>query len=701
MIALEKLHGLEGSQVVLVGINLKDSPGFRALRAQLPHARVLDLTDGPSEPDFIVSPRNPAIALKLLLGLHPHAIVAVQDYQKLRVLALAVPTARHLVLRHGELEPIDLGQAARQELNRLWTKVRPPSSALRKEDLSPDFGRPLGPGNQYDTIAQAVTRLPSDWPRLFASVIVPVYNRRPILEKTLAALRRQTYPKDKFEVIVADDGSQDDPASLVASLANELNIRIVRQEDMGFRAAQVRNLAIREAKGQVIVCLDCDMLPPRRFLSAHLRWFHATTLPLVVLGVRRFVDTHDLSAEAIFEDPQLAEALPDVPGPDVAQHGGAPTLDWRIPRAFHTNMLKTSKAPFALMGAGNVSFTKALVDAVGGFDETFQRWGGEDVELGYRMWRRGAYFVMDPETTALHQDHPSPVNRPEDQAHTRKLLGSKVPHWRSWHDASTPIEAPKVSVYIPAYNAEAWIQRAVHSALAQTLTDLEVCICDDGSTDKTVQVLRTHYSDHPRVRWVTQRNAGISAASNRAVALCRGEYILQLDSDDELLPEAAEVLSQLLDADSGLSVAYGGFETVDPNQAIYQARVVLPVPYDALAHMHGNIICHPRMFRARDFYRTAGFDESLENAVDFDIYLRLAEVGRVKPVERVLYRYYIHGKNTSVARRDAQFKNHLRVIENALERRNLDWIIAQPDRKNARRVQFRHPETKARAWFKR
>lgn len=83
--------------------------------------------------------------------------------------------------------------------------------------------------------------------------------------------------------------------------------------------------------------------------------------------------------------------------------------------------------------------------------------------------------------------------------------------------------------------------RCVDSALNQTITDLEVCICNDGSTDNTLKILEEHYGDHPRVRFITQENKGIGAASNAAVKLCRGFYIGQLDSDDYLEPDAVEV----------------------------------------------------------------------------------------------------------------------------------------------------------------
>ncbi len=257
-------------------------------------------------------------------------------------------------------------------------------------------------------------------------------------------------------------------------------------------------------------------------------------------------------------------------------------------------------------------------------------------------------------------------------------------------DASEPASSlsPKVSVYIPAYNAQARIERAIESALGQTLKDLEVCVCNDGSTDGTARILREQYASHPAVRVIEQPNSGIGAASNRAVRMCRGEFILQLDSDDELLPEAAQVLSDALQEDPQLALVYAGYRIEDPAQLLYERSQIVPAPYDHRAHLVGNVVTHPRMFRARDFHRSDGFDETLKNAVDFDIYLKLAEQGRVRAIDRVLYRYFIHGENTSYAQRAAQTQNHRAVIERALARRGLAWRVRQPDPAQARVVEL-------------
>ena len=89
---------------------------------------------------------------------------------------------------------------------------------------------------------------------------------------------------------------------------------------------------------------------------------------------------------------------------------------------------------------------------------------------------------------------------------------------------------PKVSVVIPTYNRAATVPRAIESVLAQTVTDLEVIVVDDGSSDDTGKVLGEMFGD--RIRYYAQTNQGASVARNRGVEEARGEWIAFLDSDD-------------------------------------------------------------------------------------------------------------------------------------------------------------------------
>lgn len=93
---------------------------------------------------------------------------------------------------------------------------------------------------------------------------------------------------------------------------------------------------------------------------------------------------------------------------------------------------------------------------------------------------------------------------------------------------------PKVSIIVPVYKTEAYIAECLDSVLAQTYQDFEVICVDDGSPDNSVEIIKEYSKNDPRISYVRQENAGLSAARNTGIRNAKGEYILPLDSDDML-----------------------------------------------------------------------------------------------------------------------------------------------------------------------
>lgn len=661
---LEALEWVPRDRIVVLGVDLDRAPGADLLRSALGGARELSLrTIGETEDDYEPAARRRLRVLRALRASPCDALIIAQPHPRLRLFALTVPARRRFVLRDGALLPLGPLAVSRDDLAHLErAAARARAQAARAVGL---LGR-LGPGNDYGFIEAARRALPPGWPRIFASVMVPVYNRRTVLERTLAGLARQTYPRALFEVIVADDGSSDHPEALLDRWGSQMTLRFVRQEDLGYRLAAVRNLAIQAARGEVIVSLDCDMLPRPGFLEAHLAWFHAHEGALCVIGDRRFVNADALTPDQVLADFAHVERLPAAAAPAAVRTNDDASADWRQKIIADTDRLKAHAAPYRVASGGNVAYRRADALAAGLYDEGFQRWGGEDSEFGYRLHRRGAYFIPDPEALAYHQDHPTSLVREEDHKITRALLGRKVPSCRDYV-SDGHYEVPALSVYIAARDAAETIARAVDSALGQTFPDLEVCVCDDGSTDATTAVLAARYGGDPRVRWIRQERRGAGAAANAAIELCRGEFVLGLDARDELLPGAATALLEAIEASPRVALALGGHE----RRGSAAPRLVYPPFGDAFVHLGAPLLTPPGLFRMRDFRRTTGFDEGLAHALDLDLSLKLAEVGEVRDVRQVLSRRHRPDEPASSPAR----AEHLRVVRAALARRGLDWEI--------------------------
>lgn len=102
----------------------------------------------------------------------------------------------------------------------------------------------------------------------------------------------------------------------------------------------------------------------------------------------------------------------------------------------------------------------------------------------------------------------------------------------------------RISIIVPAYNAERWIEDCCRSVFRQTYEKWELIVIDDGSTDNTAAILAALAAKEPRLRCVTQKKGGVSRARNTGLSLAAGEYVTFLDADDLLLPDALETLGK-------------------------------------------------------------------------------------------------------------------------------------------------------------
>lgn len=509
------------------------------------------------------------------------------------------------------------------------------------------------------------------------SVIVPTFNRSWILSITLACLcnQRTTYP---FEVIVADDGSKEDLMPVIRKYEQKLDIKYVRQKDYGYQLCAVRNLGLRTAKYEFVSILDCDMAPNPLWVNSYIEALLEDD-DVALIGPRKYVDTNNMNAEKFLQNSSLIESLPEVrTNNNVAgKSEGEISVDWRLAHFKKTENLRLCDSPFRYFSGGNVAFAKKWLDKAGWFDEEFTHWGGEDNEFGYRLFKKGCFFRSIDGGMAYHQEPPGKENETDRDAGkkiTLNIVREKVPYF---YRKLEPIEAahiyrvPLVSVYIPAYNCANSIQRCVDSALNQTVTDLEVCICNDGSTDNTLEVITKLYGNNPRVKILSQENGGIASASNNAVKNASGYYIAQLDSDDYLEPDAVELCLKEFLIDRSLACVYTTNRNVNPDGSLIANGYNWP-EFSREKLTTAMIVHHFRMFTARAWYLTSGFDEKIENSVDLDIYLKLSEVGPFKHINKICYNRVLHGNNTSIKNLGLQKKNHFLVVNRSLSRQGLE-----------------------------
>ena len=240
------------------------------------------------------------------------------------------------------------------------------------------------PGNRWDLLDGVEPDHPPT-----VSVIVAHYRQPEQLARTLYALQRQDHPADRLEVIVADDGSPDRP--LVPD-----GVRIVRQEDAGFRLAAVRNLGAAAANGEVLVFLDADTTPEPGFVR-ELSRLPALATDCITVGRRRHARLEGVSPTVDIERA--------VVGRELAEPGWL-AEGYRASR----NLLDADDRSYRYVIGAVLACSRRVFDDVGGFDESFTAYGGEDWEWAYRAWIRGAMLAHVPSAVAWH-DGPDAAGR--------------------------------------------------------------------------------------------------------------------------------------------------------------------------------------------------------------------------------------------------------------------------------------------------
>src|SRR5215203_3415574 len=202
-----------------------------------------------------------------------------------------------------------------------------------------------------------------------------------------------------------------------------------------------------------------------------------------------------------------------------------------------------------------------------------------------------------------------------------------------------------VSVVIPCYNQAHFLGEAIESVLAQSYTNFEVIVVDDGSEDTTSEVA----SGYEGVRLIRQENGGLSAARNRGLAEASGEYVVFLDSDDRLLVEALEVGVRELESHPECAFVSGTLRHITVDGAPTWVKPSAYVDDHYVALLRRNYVGTPAtvMFRKWVFGETGGFDVSLRACEDYDLYLRIARRFPIYHHGELVAEYRRHGATMS------------------------------------------------------
>ncbi|MCF6093312.1 glycosyltransferase [Microaerobacter geothermalis] len=285
------------------------------------------------------------------------------------------------------------------------------------------------------------------------SIIIPTHHSPGYLELTLASFVIQKFPSGKIEILVIDDSPCQDVFSILIKQSPPLNIRYFwTGGNKGTCIA--RNLGIKEARGELIIFCDDDMIVPPHFIEGHvsLHQRFSESYPYIVTGscFRRLIFSHLFPGLTPFQQKCLKELetakelttfeiIPSTLTPLLSQHDileNTPLFNQliydqkKVNKIWQEAFLKHGYrldyrfgAPWILFLPGNLSVQRKHLLENGLFDENLTGYGARDMELGYRLYKNGAVFEFSPHLVSLHQEHPRDLKKmkSEDKANMKSI----------------------------------------------------------------------------------------------------------------------------------------------------------------------------------------------------------------------------------------------------------------------------------------
>lgn len=234
---------------------------------------------------------------------------------------------------------------------------------------------------------------------------------------------------------------------------------------------------------------------------------------------------------------------------------------------------------------------------------------------------------------------------------------------------------PLVSVILPVHNCRRYLAAAVASIVRQTERDFELIIVDDGSTDGSAAVIDRAAAADARIRVVRRPNTGIVSALNDGLALATGEFVARMDGDDLAEPSRFAVQTAFLRTHRDCVAVGSAVWFIDPAGAVldrYNPPGAHAAIEDELLRGNGGAIIHPALMMRRSALMVIrGYRRKYDRAEDLDLFLRLAQHGKLANLPAPLLRYRLHAASTNFVHRAQQRDLSTRLIIRARRARGL------------------------------
>lgn len=230
---------------------------------------------------------------------------------------------------------------------------------------------------------------------------------------------------------------------------------------------------------------------------------------------------------------------------------------------------------------------------------------------------------------------------------------------------------PVISVVMSVFNGERFLSEAMSSILDQSFTRFEFIVINDGSTDRSDEILESYRSKDSRIQIVHQANCGLVDSLNRGCDLARGEYIARMDADDVAMRDRLMSQIRFMEMHPEVGVVGGDVEFIDANGRLLNIPKSPLIRRDyARALLDRCVLWHPTVLMRKATFISVGGYRNVVDAEDYDLWLRIAEQSRLANLEEVLLRYRLHPGQVSAARCKEQSLGALAALTSARIRRS-------------------------------
>jgi len=459
------------------------------------------------------------------------------------------------------------------------------------------------------------------------SICCSVLNQSEFLKDMITNIREQVF--QDWELVLVDDGSTEDIASLVAEFKDE-RIKLHRfDENKG--VPHGINWALEHATGEYVQPLSTDeRLEPNKLL-----W---------QVG---YLDDNP-KVDGLWGLPQngLLGQRPEWEQYALKAHN-------RSNEAWIRTLLRLEAVP---IGGASMLWRASVLKSVGLFDPQF--YTTSDLEWFVRFFEKGHKGVILPYRWAYCVDNPKALSKNV----TTQDFARDMENVRKHHPLKPPKVMSKVTVAIPVRNMGKYIAETLRSVLGQTWEHFQVIVLDDASTDDTVDVVR-RFNDPRITLYQIETNIGANAAQNQMLAMCDTPFFVVLAADDTIEPTFLERLIGEFVRDPWLEFVATQTDFIDmdgkPYIADHPFKTIIKASNKArdqwLAHLYyGNNYFGAGMYRTQPIKDLGGWDTEVGCLGDYEMYLKLLQRENIHVIEENLVHTRIHESNSSILKTKEQ-----------------------------------------------